>query len=164
MSLSFQPWKLAALRALPPDAWWWTRRPKKDDDFLWYESQDIPAVITSNKNCFRRKYQVSRSLALVPGRGKPQVARATPRVIRLEHLQDITEEQAELELVFHWWLPAAAAEGGLGSWTGHRGRMAFSLLWDSIYAKRPALQWAANPQVWALGFRRADTVFEGEAK
>lgn len=82
--------------------------------------------------------------------------------IRLEHLQDITEEQAKLELVKSW--PGISVLSATEMERGHSWRDGFFWLWDSIYAKQPTKQWFSNPQVWALGFRRSETVFVGEAK
>ena len=57
--------------------------------------------------------------------------------VRVERLQEISEE-------------GAIAEGAeLGSARGH-----FSILWDSINAKRG--NWEVNPWVWVVGFRRVD--------
>lgn len=68
--------------------------------------------------------------------------------IRVERLQDISEEDARAEGV-----------GVHGGWNADETEYAvnargpFSRLWDSINAKRHP--WASNPWVWVIEFRRA---------
>jgi hypothetical protein len=69
--------------------------------------------------------------------------------IRVERLQDISEEDAKAEGV-----------GAHGGWNadeteyGVNARGPFSRLWDSINAK--SYPWASNPWVWVIEFRRAE--------
>ncbi len=59
--------------------------------------------------------------------------------VRVERLQDITEEDA-LKEGFIVSIPYTAAEK-------------FALLWDNLYKKKPEY-WGANPWVWVISFKR----------
>lgn len=69
--------------------------------------------------------------------------------IRVERLQEITEDDAKAE--------------GVGAWHdtihGTVYRPEFHMLWDRINGKRST--WASNPWVWVIGFER---VSNGQAK
>ncbi len=58
--------------------------------------------------------------------------------VRVERVQDITEEDARAE--------------GVSERTILTAREAFARLWDTINAKRAP--WQSNPWVWVVGFRR----------
>jgi hypothetical protein len=60
----------------------------------------------------------------------------TIKSVRVERLQDITEEDAQAEGV------VSLMRGDL--------RYGFMNMWDSIYAKK--FPWASNPWVWVIGF------------
>jgi len=66
--------------------------------------------------------------------------------VRVERLQDISEEGARAEGVF-----SGAYDGG---GPGPSARDAFEDLWESINGKRAP--WASNPWVWVVGFRRVE--------
>ncbi|WP_093053230.1 hypothetical protein [Variovorax sp. YR634] len=77
--------------------------------------------------------------------------------VRVERLQDISEEDARAEGIsahrkggWHWEQPPAGIEG-----TNHFGfktaRDAYRALWEQING---AGSWAANPWVWVVEFRR----------
>jgi len=61
--------------------------------------------------------------------------------IRVERVQDITEEDAQAE---------GTDLGPWGSW-----RIAFAELWDSINAKR-GFSWESNPWCWVVDFKRIE--------
>jgi len=65
--------------------------------------------------------------------------------IRVERLQDISEDDAESEGVDPWSSNAL----DFGSYFN-----SFSTLWDSINGKTPGKAWADNPWVWVVEFRR----------
>jgi len=82
--------------------------------------------------------------------------------VRLEHLQDISEEDAKAEgvepadcTVSEW----CQADGlpiekiGRGKVTVPPYKLGFMRLWDKINGERAS--WASNPWVWVLSFRRA---------
>ena len=64
--------------------------------------------------------------------------------IRVERLQDISEEDARAE----GCEPGEATDGGLSFVLG------FGDLWDSINGERKGCSWADNPHVWAISFER----------
>lgn len=75
--------------------------------------------------------------------------------VRLERLQDITEEDARAEGVTP--LDVAADQRIAGdehqrTQGTHPHVLAFAVLWDGINGKRAA--WASNQYVWAIEFRR----------
>ena len=59
--------------------------------------------------------------------------------VRVERLQDISEEDAKAEGCIDWVENAADA---------------FHELWNSLYAKEPEKQWDANPYVWVIACKR----------
>jgi hypothetical protein len=93
--------------------------------------------------------------------GKPSIhmprwaSRITLEVteVRVERLQDISEEDAKAEGIiqaegFDLW---ATKEGGR---LYESPRLAFMALWDSINGQRPGMDWQSNPWVWAVSFKR----------
>lgn len=75
--------------------------------------------------------------------------------VRVERLNEISEADARAEgCPFTWdgkqYEPPLPE---VDSWQGY-GRASFSLLWSQING---AESWAANPWVWVVEFRRADT-------
>lgn len=85
-----------------------------------------------------------------PGRWRPSIhmprwaSRLTLRVtsVRVERLQDISEDDARAEGVVGWDVPSL----------GVNPRDGFRVLWDSINEKRAP--WASNPWVWVVAFER----------
>ena len=71
--------------------------------------------------------------------------------VRVERLQDITEEGAKAEGVSLDWYHRDAGHGYYESY-----RDGFECLWNSIYGKRPGLAWEDNPWVWVTGFRKME--------
>ena len=89
---------------------------------------------------------------LRPGMFMPRWAsRLTLEIIavRVERLQDITEEAAVAEGC------AGFKRGPDGLWHGRcqTPRQLFMGLWDSINGQRAGCAWADNPWVWAVTFR-----------
>jgi hypothetical protein len=68
--------------------------------------------------------------------------------VRVERLQDITEEDALAEGV----PPLRAIAGGIEIPCAPRYRDGFRQLWDAINGDRAT--WASNPWVWVVGFKR----------
>jgi len=68
--------------------------------------------------------------------------------VRVQRLQDITEEDARAEGV----APAAFCKAGRPN--EHEHVESFEWLWNSINGKRAGCAWDANPWVWAITFRR----------
>lgn len=78
--------------------------------------------------------------------------------VRVQRLQEISEEDAEAEGLIQVPTPDLRIGWGLPGW--HKDDFqptavrAYRRLWDSINAKRPGASWDENPWVWAVGFRR----------
>jgi hypothetical protein len=80
--------------------------------------------------------------------------------VRVERVQDITEEDAQAEGCSEW-IPCGVYTGLKGVKIGgaHRKgthREYFEWLWNSINEKR-GYGWNANPYVWAVEFKRVET-------
>lgn len=76
--------------------------------------------------------------------------------VRVERLQDISEEDARAEGVdpvpaHGRWVTRPRHEGG--HWSA---RPAFAALWDSAYGKTPGGSWDANPWVWVVRWSHED--------
>lgn len=80
--------------------------------------------------------------------------------VRVERLQDITDEDARAEGAMEWALETEARQDAWAMWTKLLNasarvgspRGAFAALWASING---AESWDANPWVWRVEFRRA---------
>ena len=95
----------------------------------------IAAVIRfpdSFKPGYRIRYEVGKTYAIQPGRGKKAVGRILIMAIRKEWLHDITEEDARAE--------------GVADWN------AFVNLWFDLYGLDAKKGWDANPMVWRITF------------
>lgn len=75
--------------------------------------------------------------------------------IRVERLQEITEEDCIAEGIFfdntYWRSVKHPIKGSLKCWA--TAKMAFIQLWDSINKKR-GYGWETNPYVWVIEFKR----------
>ncbi|OVZ72840.1 hypothetical protein [Yersinia intermedia] len=67
--------------------------------------------------------------------------------VRVERLNDISEQDARAEGVKAW---RGLAEELVG------GKLAFFELWDSIYRQKEGENWQANPWVWVIEFERME--------
>jgi hypothetical protein len=90
------------------------------------------------------KWQVGRTYAVQPGRGKKAIGRFRLLDIRREYLQDISHNDALAE--------GFSIEHPLNNYgTGSVVRDAFAEFWDSINTE-PCGRWKDNPEVWVLEF------------
>jgi len=106
-----------------------------------------PTVVIRQKYApYRVKWQVGRTYAVQPGRGKEAVGRIRLLSIRRERLQDIKTSDIVAEGV-------SPDESYLGS--ANRYRHPFVELWVSINAKKGA-RWTDDPEVWVLEFEVAE--------
>lgn len=73
--------------------------------------------------------------------------------VRVERVQDITEEDARAEgmkvVESHLWRPLGSKE----PMQPYTGRQRFSALWDAINEAR-GYSWESNPWVWVVEFKR----------
>lgn len=108
----------------------------------------------------RLKWEVGRTYAVCPGRGKHQVARIRLLGIKCEKIQDISYEDIGAEGITRIWpvpmntaylITGAKNEDEL-KW--HLFRAEFAGLWDSINKKAGSF-WSDNPEVWVLEFELA---------
>lgn len=119
---------------------------------------DSAPVVFRLKNdiCYRAKWQIGKTYAVQPGRGKPAIGRIQIIAIDKERLQDISAYDAEKEgiEVFHYYCDHGTDDDPTPI---HRcdpiGK--FRELWDSINGKRQGIRWVDNPEVWVLVFRQA---------
>lgn len=89
--------------------------------------------------------------------------------VRVERLQDITEEGAKREGIQSYWAephrdvaPFIGAAKELGADLCLTRRQAFEQKWDSIYSAR-GYGWEQNPWVWVIEFEREE-VEESEVR
>lgn len=98
------------------------------DDDLWYRADtDEPERIRWKPSIFMPRWASRIMLEVVS--------------VRVERLQNISEEDAEAEGIAPW------ADGGY--------RPAFHLLWNTINLKR-GYPWSESPWVWVVEFRRVE--------
>lgn len=117
-----------------------------DGAVTWFPEQDIPDDWTMPK---------AASRGFVPSIFMPSWA---PRIrqlitsIRVERLQDITEEDAKAEGVEYCdeFGHDDCFHGAIGY------RCAFERLWDSINSKLPGFSWRDNPYVWVIVWDKAE--------
>lgn len=145
-------------------------------DRLWVRETWAPLDETNKAHTpdgARAMYLADRSFFVEPARWRPSIhmPRWASRItleatgVRVERLQAITEEDAKKEGARHFadipdphpyrqgprWscTEATSTDQCLGT-----PRMAFANLWESING---AGSWDANPWVWVVEFRRADS-------
>jgi len=70
--------------------------------------------------------------------------------VRVERVQDISEEDAKEEGV----VPDQFGIGNIRAAMKEPHGYQFAILWDSINAKKPGRDWASNPFVWVIEFKR----------
>lgn len=71
--------------------------------------------------------------------------------VRVERVQDISEEDARAEGEKYRTTKLVGKDGGLDFTATYR--LGFERLWDSLNAKR-GYGWETNPWVWVIGFKR----------
>lgn len=147
--------------------------PNGEPAFVWYVDNGWCGHEGPSPACYpgRIKWQVGRTYAVQPGRGKPAVGRIRITAIRQERLQDITPQDAAAEGIEKETCFSCKGTGRLTDYvesediteittwacddcdgTGWYSPVeAYAYLWDSIYTK-PGTRWADNPLVWVLEF------------
>jgi hypothetical protein len=125
-------------------------------DLLWVRetwfNPDYEACGTkTNEMSYYRATDVSDEWSWRPSIHMPKwAARLWLRVtdVRVERLQDISEEDARAEASVKRQLKTNYGGGNSATWH-------FRRLWDSINAKR-GYGWDTNPWVWVVSFERED--------
>jgi len=114
----------------------------------------------------RLKWAVGRTYAVQPGRGQAAVARIRLTGIRLERVQDITEEDAWKEGFEPLSCPVCEDVRGTihdlggclvcgGTGITRTSRSEFIGAWRKIHTRK-STRWADNPQVWVPDFGLVD--------
>lgn len=114
-----------------------TRRIVKEGDYLGYRGEGVIVSVYRND---RKLWQVGKSYAIQPGRGKKAIGRRVLLAIRKERLQDISPDDCFKEGIR---LPTLPHE------TPDKFTEAYRALWNKIYAGET---WEDNPEVWVLEF------------
>lgn len=121
-----------------------------DDDEKWIDYRATPRYEESHPAGWENAPDDPDALKWKPSIHMPHWAsRITLEVVdvRVERLQDITEEDAFAEGVGKMDLPVGYQAAGNNMMP--RYRQSFVLLWDSIYGT-----WSDNPWVWVVEFKQ----------
>lgn len=113
-----------------------TRRLVKPGDQYIEDHAHTDSVIEASG---RVRWEVWKTYAVCPGRGKNGIGRIVITDIRRERLQDISTDDCVFEGI---------------EWRGvYRNEVhdAFRALWESIN-KTPGTRWEDNPDVWRIAF------------
>ena len=119
-----------------------TRRIVKAGERLLADHRDLPdEVLRRDATRYERlKWQVGRTYAVQPGRGKSAMGRIRLTGIRRERLHQASVNDIIAE--------------GFGVWHGedHKADLAaFANAWDTLHV-RAGTRWQDNPDVWVLEF------------
>ena len=137
-----------------------TRRLVGPEERLYLSVENL-AVIQWRKSKWTDyvKWEVGRTYAVQPGRGKPAVGRILLKNIWQEQLRDITEEGAIAEGCegkYFDYIFGRDSEGGPIVDVGYIPPVeVYFNLWDRIHTK-PGTRWIDNPKVWVLEFELAE--------
>lgn len=93
------------------------------------------------------KWQVGRTYAIQPGRGKKSVGRIKITAIRREKVQDISEEDSSAEGAGR---PHRFDDNLYMTYLSFRD--GFRQVWSGLYGNDPVKGWEANPDVWVISF------------
>jgi len=146
--------------------WWWER----DEVNILFRATDprmgeAPDHIIkldqvgfewADRQCARQRHGTP---VWSPASHMPRIAsRLTLEVtgVRVERLQEITEEDAKREGLTPPVQMPAKINGKRGLIWCYEARDAFARLWDALNGKRHGCSWAANPWVWVVAFKRVE--------
>ena len=143
----------------------WVRETFREFDQVWAADAMESAVEYAADNQVRGKNftRIIETQQRGSGKWKPSIfmprwaSRITLEIteVRVQRVQEISEEDALEEGAMEWWNSLSRAEQE-SIYSGGRGPCgAFHDLWDSINAKKHP--WSANPWVWALTFKNLES-------
>ncbi|EPX8764098.1 hypothetical protein ACW2RE_002335 [Yersinia enterocolitica] len=129
----------------------------KSGDQLWVRETFAAGLCTESTLAYRATHKTEdleegwgETIKWTPSIHMPRWASRINLLItgvRVERLQDISEQDARAEGVKAWRGPAEELVGG---------KLAFFELWDSIYGQKEGENWQANPWVWVIEFERME--------
>ena len=147
----------------------YNRMPYKPEDILYvretfcpnyYDKEVADYYANGNRTLFKTEFDASKMGDVVPEpKWRPAIhmpkeaARIFLRVtnVRVEQLQEITEEGAAAEGLYKGWRIGDRGSLALSA------RQGFMWLWGHITSNLPAAEcWAANPWVWVIEFERCE--------
>lgn len=130
----------------------WVREPlRADERGMYYDADETPVTVPDDFEKTIREF--------VPSSFMPRWAsRITLEItsVRVERLQDVSEEDAKSEGLLEWESPDTAHRakryGNTVADVWEKDpRQAFARLWDKINGKKHP--WASNPWVWVIEFK-----------
>lgn len=126
-----------------------TRRPVKPGDkaepFIRGSLPDRDRIYRVRDASGRIKYEVGKTYAIQPGRGKKAIGRTLPiREIRRERVQDISDRDLRAEGMGTDYRDGEGYLHILGYFE------MFKRTWESLYC--PPYDWVSDPWVWVLVF------------
>lgn len=127
-------------------------------DPSYYEDKEVESTGCYIYRSGFPEYADSKRITWRPSIHMPkQAARIWLKVtdVRVERLQDITEQQAEAEGLYIGWGPTPKSS------TAVTARQAFMWLWDTTI-KGDKGSWPFNPWVWVIEFERCEKTAEVE--
>ncbi len=127
-----------------------TRRLKKANEYFSDGPFGLADQVRIRSESSRRdtvKWEVGRTYAVQPGRGKKAVGRFKLLEIREERLQSISDDDCYAEGV-----DANRISVQYATFQTEGPRSEFRAIWDSIN-KKLGTRWVDNPTVWALTFQ-----------
>lgn len=129
----------------------------KPGDQLWVREAFAAGLCTESTLAYRATHKTEdleegwgETIKWTPSIHMPRWASRIDLLItgvRVERLNDISEQDARSEGVKAWRGPAEELVGG---------KLAFFELWDSIYGQKEGENWQANPWVWVIEFERME--------
>ncbi len=150
-----ETWKVGCTGDLEDPGFGFKYRAGADDYVLNAYPTNEERFDLINKYVVKKGWQSSRFIPREAARIWLEVTN-----VRVERLQEITEEDAKAEGITSYWAephrdvaPFIGAAKELGVDLCHTRRKAFQQLWDSLNSKR-GYGWETNPWVWVVEFRR----------
>jgi hypothetical protein len=155
----------------------WVRETWASADYLYKDSDNDPpgfvvfkadGLIYGPDNTLMTK-NLNEGIYRAPNKWRPSIflPRELSRInleivgVRVERLNQISEEDAKAEGIFDGAYDPGLGRGGKPGWCwkpnhyAGTARHGYELLWDEINGKRPGCTWADSPFVWVIEFKVA---------